>query len=117
METNRTLRILILLVSLLLSAVEPLMAQDNRAPVSSAQAQGQGPRDPAELEAFLDELLGRQMKDHHIVGAAVSVVKDGQLFFVKGYGFADLEEGIPVDPEETGFHIGSVTKLFTWTAV
>jgi len=70
-----------------------------------------------ELETFLDELLGKEMQEHHIAGAAVSVVKDGKLFFAKGYGYADLENGIPVDPEQTGFRIGSVTKLFTGTAV
>ncbi|NIP68221.1 MAG: serine hydrolase, partial [Planctomycetales bacterium] len=96
------------------------MAQDNRAapgrnaPASSPQ---QGPTDPAELEAFLDELIGKKMEEYHIAGAAVSVVKDGKLFFAKGYGYADLENGIPVDPEQTVFRIGSVTKLFTWTAV
>jgi CubicO group peptidase (beta-lactamase class C family) len=79
--------------------------------------QGQGPTDPAELEAFLDELMAKDMEEHHIAGAAVSVVKDGELFFAKGYGYADLENDIPVDPEQTGFLIGSVTKLFTWTAV
>ncbi|MGE5224138.1 MAG: serine hydrolase domain-containing protein, partial [Omnitrophica WOR_2 bacterium] len=73
--------------------------------------------DPAELEAFLDQLLGKQIDEYHIAGAAVSVVKDGRLFFAKGYGYADLEKGIPVDPEQTVFRIGSVTKLFTWTAV
>ena len=69
------------------------------------------------MEAFLDKLLGREMEKHHIAGAAVSVVKDGKLFFAKGYGYADLENGIPVDPEQTIFRIGSVAKLFTWTAV
>ncbi|HEX2741407.1 MAG TPA: serine hydrolase [Rubrobacter sp.] len=57
------------------------------------------------------------MQKHHIAGAAVSVVKDGKLFFAKGYGDADLENGIPVDPERTNFRIGSLAKLFTWTAV
>ena len=57
------------------------------------------------------------MEEHHIAGAAVSVVKDGKLFFAKGYGYADLENGIPVDPEKTIFRIGSVGKVFTWTAV
>jgi hypothetical protein len=57
------------------------------------------------------------MEEHGIAGAAVSVVKDGQLFFAKGYGYADIENGIPVDPEQTIFRIGSVGKLFTWTAV
>jgi CubicO group peptidase (beta-lactamase class C family) len=69
------------------------------------------------MEAFLDEELGREMEKHHIAGAAVSVVKDGKLFFAKGYGDADRKKGIPVDPEQTVFRIGSVTKLFTYTAV
>ena len=77
----------------------------------------QGPTNPTEIEAFLDELMQEEMEEHHIAGAVVSVVKDGRLFFAKGYGYANLEEGIPVDPEQTGFRIGSVTKLFTWTAV
>lgn len=85
--------------------------------VSVLQQKGQGPTDPAELEAFLDELMANDMEAYHIAGAAVSVVKDGELFFAKGYGYADLEKGIPVDPEQTLFRIGSVTKLFTWTAV
>src|SRR5215212_5601125 len=85
--------------------------------VSTAPSQQQGPTDPAEMKAFLDKELGREMEKHHIAGAAVSVVKDGKLFFAKGYGSADLENGIPVDPERTNFRIGSGGKLFTWTAV
>ncbi len=76
-----------------------------------------GPTDVAELKAFLDELLGREMEENHIAGAAVSVVKDGELFFSNGYGNTDIEKGIAVDPERTGFRIGSITKLFTWTAL
>ncbi len=83
----------------------------------TASSQQQGPTDPAEMEAFLDKELGKEMKKHHIAGAAVSVVKDGELFFAKGYGDADLENHIPVDPEQTNFRIGSLAKLFTWTAV
>src|SRR5215208_1865965 len=85
--------------------------------VSTAPSQQQGPTDRAELEAFLNEELGKEMQKHHIAGAAVSVVKDGKLFFAKGYGDADLEKGIPVDPEQTNFRTGSLAKLFTWTAV
>ena len=91
------------------------VAPDRDAPTASSQQQG--PTDPAELEAFLDELLGKEMEENHIAGAAVSVVKDGELSFAKGYGYADVESGIPVDPEETVFGIGSVGKVFTWTAV
>ena len=51
------------------------------------------------------------------VGTTVAVVKDGELFFTKGYGFADLENGTPVDPYQTLFNIGSASKIFVWTAV
>src|SRR5215211_5788219 len=85
--------------------------------VPAGPPQQLGPTDRAEMEAFLDEELGREMEKHHIAGAAVSVVKDGKLFFAKGYGSADLKKAIPVDPERTNFRIGSVAKLFTWTAV
>src|SRR3712207_5535965 len=85
--------------------------------VPTAPPRQQGPTDPAEMEAFLDKELRREMEKHHIAGAAVSVVRDGELFFAKGYGSADLENGIPVDPERTNFRIGSIAKLFTWTAV
>jgi CubicO group peptidase (beta-lactamase class C family) len=93
---------------------EDKVAPGKNAPTGPSQ---QGPTDPAEMKAFLDKQLEREMEKHHIAGAAVSVVKDGKLFFAKGYGDADLERGIPVDPEQTVFRIGSVGKLFTWTAV
>ena len=76
-----------------------------------------GPTDSAELGAFLDELMASEMQTRHFPGAAVSVVKDGKLFFQKGYGYADLEKQTPVDPSTTVFRIGSTTKLFTWTSV
>ncbi len=112
---------IMLALVIVLSTSGSAMGQENKvAPARNgptAPSQQQGPTDPAELEAFLDEELGREMEKHHIAGAAVSVVKDGELFFAKGYGDADLEKGIPVDPEQTIFHVGSVGKLFTWTAV
>src|SRR5215216_1622028 len=106
----------------LLSTSESAMGQEDkvtadRAGPNAPSQQQLGPTDPAELEAFLDEELGREMEKHHIAGAAVSVVKDGELCFTKGYGYADLENKGPVDPERTIFRIGSVGKVFTWTAV
>ena len=83
-------------------------------PTASSQ---QGPTDRAEMGAFMDKELAKEMEKHHIAGAAVSVVKDGKLFFIKGYGSADLKNHIPVDPEQTNFRTGSIAKLFTWTAV
>ena len=82
-----------------------------------ATTQPAGPTDPQEMEAFLDNFLTAQLEEDHIPGAVVSVVKDGELFFSKGYGFADLETQKPVTTDQTLFGIGSTSKLFTWTAV
>lgn len=76
-----------------------------------------GLTDPHELEAFLDPIFASQMEQLHIPGAVFVLVKDGALFFSKGYGLADLEKQTPVSPERTLFRVGSISKLFTATAV
>jgi len=89
---------------------------DSQSP-HSALAQTDGPSDPVELEDFLDNEITAELNDYHIPGAAVSVVKDDHLFFAKGYGHADLQNSKPVVANQTLFMVGSVTKLFTLTAV
>ena len=71
----------------------------------------------AELEAFMDGVMAAQIETHHLAGAAVAVVGNGQILLAKGYGFADIAKAKRVDPARTLFRIGSVSKLFTWTAV
>ena len=69
------------------------------------------------LESYMDGVIGTMMKKNHINGVTVSVVKDNDIYWSKGYGYADSESGIPVDPETSLFRMGSVSKLFVWTAV
>lgn len=71
----------------------------------------------AGLEEITDQYMEGVMQDYHVAGAAVCVVKDGQIFFEKGYGYSDLSTKSPVSPETSGFQIASVTKLFTAAAV
>src|SRR5678816_1315807 len=71
----------------------------------------------ADLEAFLDGLVPQQIKHDDIAGVTISVVKDGKLLFAKGYGYADVEKKKPVSAEDTLFRPGSISKLFTWTAI
>jgi CubicO group peptidase (beta-lactamase class C family) len=70
-----------------------------------------------ELETFMDGLMAAQTAAHHLSGAVVCVVAGGQVILAKGYGYADIAKGTRVDPEKTLFRIGSVSKLFVWTAV
>lgn len=71
----------------------------------------------ADIEAFMDGLLPAQLEREDIAGAVVAVVKDGKILFAKGYGFSDVAKRKPVSPTETLFRPGSISKLFTWTAV
>src|SRR5215510_2121543 len=71
----------------------------------------------ADFETFLDALIPSQLRNRNIAGAVVSVVKDGQVLFEKGYGYSDVEEKKPVLPDQTLFRPGSISKLFTATAV
>jgi CubicO group peptidase (beta-lactamase class C family) len=73
--------------------------------------------DPHELESFLDGVVTTQLVAYHIPGATVAVVKDSQILLAKGYGSADAAKGTPVRADTTTFRVGSVSKLFTWTAV
>ncbi|MEW5828310.1 MAG: serine hydrolase [Chloroflexota bacterium] len=87
-------------------------------PVAARQAEGVAPLDdPVEMGAFMDGLMAAEMAENHIPGAVVVVVKDGEVLFSKGYGYADLESRAPVDPQATLFRPGSVSKLFVWTSV
>jgi len=49
-------------------------------------------------------------------GAALLVMKDGEALVRKAYGMADLELGVPLEPDMV-FRIGSMTKQFTAVAV
>ena len=67
--------------------------------------------------AYFDGMLPSAMASADIAGVVIVVVKDGQPLFEHGYGLADVKTGRPVDPDKTLFRPGSISKLFTWTAV
>ena len=67
--------------------------------------------------AWLDGLMPYGLRKNDLAGAVVVIVKDGQVLLAKGYGHADVAAGKPVDPATTLFRVGSISKLFTWTAV
>lgn len=49
-------------------------------------------------------------------GAAVRIEKGGEVILRKGYGLADLELGVAIEPDMV-FRLGSITKQFTAAAV
>jgi CubicO group peptidase (beta-lactamase class C family) len=75
------------------------------------------PLTSADVEAWLDGYVPYALQTADIAGAVVVVVKDGQVLVQKGFGYSDVAARKPVDPNLTLFRPGSVSKLFTWTAV
>ena len=75
----------------------------------SAAAQ---PREAAFAEAA-DALIAETLDRFGTVpGLAVAVVRDGRTVYARGFGYADVEAGIPATPD-TPFYIASATKPFT----
>ena len=87
------------------------------APATSTSAEGAHDLTKADVDAWLDGYMPYALKAGAIPGAVVVVVKDGQPLTMRGFGYSDLKAQKPVDPELTLFRPGSVSKLFTWTAV
>ena len=73
--------------------------------------------DSAALAAFIDPVVTAQLEKEHIPGAVFAFVQNGRILYQRGYGFANVERGQPVDPERTIWRIGSISKVFTATAV
>jgi CubicO group peptidase (beta-lactamase class C family) len=73
--------------------------------------------DARALETLVDSVMSRGMAAEHIPGAVFTLVQQGRVVFAKGYGLADVDAKLPVSPDSTIFRIGSITKVFTATAV
>ncbi len=67
------------------------------------------------FEQQLESLISRLMDKWAIPGVAVGVVKNGRVEFLRGFGYADIEDEKSVTTD-TLFAIGSMTKAFTATA-
>ena len=104
-------------VAAMTAMASPALAQSPPDSPGSRPSAGGGPTDEREVEAFLDGFFAQQLEGHKIPGATVSVVRDGEILFAKGYGQADVAKGEPVVADETLFRIASTSKLFTSTAV
>ncbi len=64
----------------------------------------------------LDASINSSMKEWKVPGAAVAIVKDQSIVYMKGFGIRELGKSDPVTPD-TLFDIGSCTKAFTSAAI
>ena len=64
-----------------------------------------------EIDSYMEKYIGVTSP-----GAAVVVVKDGEIIYSGAYGMADIENNIPVS-KDTVFEYASISKLFVWVSV
>ena len=64
----------------------------------------------------LDASIDSAMKEWKVPGAAVAIVRDQSVVYMKGFGVRELGKNDPVTPD-TLFDIGSCTKAFTSAAI
>jgi len=117
-------------LALCAAVAQPARAQAPQAlPQTAPVAPAPGPAAPAatptaapaltaaDVETWLDGMVPSALRMALVPGAVVVLVKDGKPLLQKGYGYADWDKSLAVDPARTLFRPGSISKLFTWTAV
>ncbi len=73
--------------------------------------------DAATIETWADEYFTKALESRRMNGASVGFIQDGEIIFMKGYGWADEGEGIPIDPTKTRFRMCSTSKTVTATVL
>lgn len=73
--------------------------------------------DSRDLQEFADKFFMKQLDRLHIPGAVFLFVQGNDVIYAKGYGYANLEQKIPMESEDTVVRIGSISKSFVATAV
>jgi CubicO group peptidase (beta-lactamase class C family) len=111
--------ILLAVVSVLAQGPKPATSKPEVKPAANVPATPTETHEMTaeDVAAFLDGIMPQQLAREDLAGAVISVVKDGKVLFAKGYGYSDVEKKAPVTADNTLFRPGSISKLFTWTAV
>jgi CubicO group peptidase (beta-lactamase class C family) len=85
----------------------PSLAQGKKIPVT-----GLADKD---LASF-DDMMLKFMHDNEVPGASLAAAKDGKLVYARGFGHADRQLGLPVQPGMR-FRIASISKPITAAAI
>jgi len=84
--------------------------------VARAEVNLQEQPEVADALTVLDMWIQQHVAYRGVPGLSIAVVFDQDIVWAKGYGYSDLENKIPATPS-TIYRIGSITKLFTSTAI
>ena len=83
--------------------------------IGAVRAQAQAPA-PAEPNGLRVDRFRQQLEADRerlkIPGLSAVILKDGDVLWTQGFGYADVERRVPATPD-TLYHIASLTKTFT----
>lgn len=96
---------------------QPAAAQNSSQPHSDSGTTVSASAEMPALEAFVDGVVSAYMTEQKIAGAQVAIVRNGEPVLVKGYGIDAVEPARAVDPTQSLFRLGSISKTFTWLSL
>lgn len=102
--------ILVVLISLIVSCSQH-QASNRKVNTAVPNILTENPELRPRLEKIV-EIMEKERVKNHIPGMALAVVHGDEIVLAKGFGLADVDRKVPVDPG-TLFAIGSSTKAFT----
>lgn len=68
---------------------------------------------PEEIQKNIDKICQETFTQGNFPGMSVMIAKKDQVVWAKGYGYSHIENKIPVDPYQSIFRIGSISKTIT----
>ncbi len=74
------------------------------------------PEDYEYTKEYIRWFVQQQMKKHDVTGLSLALIDDQRIVWTEGFGYADKVHNVPATPE-TLYRAGSITKLFTATAI
>ncbi len=101
---SNSLRIFMMLVGILVMVYPP-------------QVYASLPSDPDDFVAELETIINEEMAHFNVPNAVVTIVQNGDIYTMQGYGETAVGSGIPVDPQTAIFRVASVSKSITATAI
>jgi len=72
--------------------------------------------DYTSTEAYISQLIEKEMSDRHITGLSIALVDDQKVVWARGFGYADVQNKVPASAA-TVYRLGSISKVFTAMAM
>ena len=113
----RRLHVLLLLAGLLMGGgAPPVAAQSSGDPATALAAMAPAPLHYAEVVEEARARVRADLAARGYPGIAIAVAVDGETVWSEGFGYANLEHRVPMQPS-VKFRVGSISKSLTAAAV